>query len=258
MTKELGHIGDVNYVEYGGGPVYEDDDGSSSVEWIEPDEENFDEPGATWTVYRVELDQEIPDWIDVQDIANSVGRSWMEIASDFKSPDPMRRAFAYWDVAGYHGWHELDNYPLELGRAEVGARYDNDLYPLMPTVRERTDYIDGPQAGQITIDRHILNKAYMQGQSAVRVYEELSTQGNVAKPLENYYVLSFVVSPPHKAFVKLAYYEPDTAYADEPETKNDPVAKLKLKEQKLEREFPDLDKITPEEMLRRMSKWVPG
>jgi len=254
MTKELGHIGDVSYVEHGGGPVIEADDGTVHVEYIEPPED-FDEPGAVWTVYRVELEPEIPDWIDLQSAARTVGASWMGVAQAFHSTDPMERAWAYEVVAANWGWHELDNYPLDLGRAEVGVRYDDDQYPLMPTVRERTDFVDGPKAGQITIDRHILNKAYMQGQSAVRVYEELGTQGSVPKPLGNYFVLSFV--PDTEPFVKLAYYVPDTVYDDEPETENDPESALKLKGQKLEREFPDLDKVLPEEMLRRMSKWVP-
>jgi|SRR5271166_33417 len=265
-TKEIGHIGDVSYVEYGGGPVTEEDDGTAHVEYIEPPED-FDEPGATWMVYRVELEPEIPDWIDLQSAAKTVGASWMDVAQAFHSTDPMERAWAYEVVAANWGWQNLDNYPLDLGRAEVGVRYDDDQYPPMPTVRERTDYVMGGIAGQIVIDNHVLKKAFTSTQPSIllRVYEELTHDG---KPLENFFVLSFSdpSNPPVTPFVRLAYFEPDEPDDDGNPSQDDPRGELKLTSgtgrhggpSKMDREFPDFGKIAPEEMLRRMSKWVPG
>ncbi len=273
MPKELGTIGDVSYVEHGGGPVIEMDDGSTYVEYVEPPEEDFDEPGATWMVYRVELDAEIPDWIDMKSVASTVGRGWMEFASDFHSPDPMVRAFAYQDVASSWGWHELDNYPLDLGRFEVGQRYGDDLYPLMPPVVER-QFVEGPTMGQVTVanafqpnlatGQHTLDGAYKMGRPAseIHVYEEhsSSTPGHPGSPLGNYFVLWFQreFHAGKDAFVHLAYYEPDELEEDETTNETEPSEKLLLKGQKLEREIPDIKTVTPEEMLRRMSKWVRG
>jgi len=59
--EEIGHIGDVNWAEHGGGPVYRrlpekggqtDIYGDYFLEYVEPpsDDQDFDEPGALWTV----------------------------------------------------------------------------------------------------------------------------------------------------------------------------------------------------------------
>jgi hypothetical protein len=53
--------------------------------------------------------------------------STKELRDAFTSTNPMERAMAYETWAGHYGWHELDNYPLSLTRAEVEKRYDADL-----------------------------------------------------------------------------------------------------------------------------------
>lgn len=265
--KNLGTIGDVNFVEYGGGPLCEEDDGTFWVEYVEPPED-MDKIGATWTVYRVELEQEIPDWIDMQSVASTIGSSWMKIAKAFKSSDPFERAFAYEAVAANWGWHELDHYPLELGRTDIGRRYDEDLWPLMPVVRERTDFaVQASPQHSIAIGAFLLKKAVSRPvtsteMDAIHIYEELHN----GQPTDNFFVLSFKREDP-KAFVRVAYYEPEIT-GDEPEgvlieVEPEHVSKV---EKHIDTEFPDLHgnryttpptpETPPEEMLRRMSKWI--
>jgi|SRR5579884_2340012 len=254
-VKQIGTIGDVNFVEHGGGPVLVDN-GSASVEWVEPPEEDFDKPGATWTVYRTDLDQEIPSWIDMVAVARTSGRSYMELAAGFMDPDPMVRAFAYWDVANYYGWSELDHYPLVLGRADIGKRYGDDQYPLMPDVQEITQFTHNTNLrDEVYVNGKRLDHAVEPGISHfdIRVFADNNARGLFPN---FYYVLSFVrknvIGAAPKAFVRLTYFEDDDTQT------MSPSAKLVLKGTKLDREFPDLDTVTPEEMLRRMSMWVPG
>jgi hypothetical protein len=74
-------------------------------------------------------------------------------------------------------------------------------------------------------------------------------------PAGNYYVLSFIrkntIGAAPRAVVRLTYFDDDAQ-------RMTPSAKLVLKGTMLDREFPDLDTVTPEEMLRCMSMWVPG
>ena len=125
--KEVGYIGDKNWPEYSGGPVFVDQTGvyPPELEYIESPES--DEPGAEWTVYRVVLDQEVPDWGDVKAVAQSTGQPAKEIRNGFIDDDPIQRALAYQAWAGYYGWENFDNYPLTLSILEVEKRYDTDL-----------------------------------------------------------------------------------------------------------------------------------
>lgn len=126
---EVGHIGDVNWLEYGGGPVFRHEDGSYTLEYVEepPDDIDFDDPKARWTIYRVALDQEVPNWGDINDVALTVGSTSRNLRADFLSDDPVRRATAYQDWAGYYGWNNFDDYPLVLTKTEVYRRYGEEL-----------------------------------------------------------------------------------------------------------------------------------
>jgi hypothetical protein len=129
--KEVGTIGDVNYPEYDGGPVMVDTTGvyPPELEYVEipPDDLEFSDPEARWTVYRVVLDPGVPDWGELKSVTDSAGQDPEELKAAFESDDPMQRAWAYETWAGYHGWYEFDQYPLVLTRAEVEKRYDTDL-----------------------------------------------------------------------------------------------------------------------------------
>jgi hypothetical protein len=129
--EEVGHIGDVNWVEHGGGPVMIDRTGvyEPELEYVEPppDDLDFEDPKARWTIYRVVLDPEVPDWGDLEDVARTVGADPSELRADFTSEDPMKRALAYESWASHYGWHEFDQYPNSFTCAEMNERYDADL-----------------------------------------------------------------------------------------------------------------------------------
>ena len=134
--EEIGHIGDVNWAEYGGGPVYrrpqeqEDIYGDCFLEYVEPpsdDDPDFDEPGALWTVYSIELDPEVPDWADLKAVGETMDVDPKELAAAFVSTDPMERALAYEDVARYYGWENFDSDPRQLTCAEMNEEYDAQI-----------------------------------------------------------------------------------------------------------------------------------
>ncbi|MHB8108001.1 MAG: hypothetical protein ACYDH4_11335 [Candidatus Cryosericum sp.] len=127
--RMVGHVGDVNWLEYGGGPIYRPQEKGQLglyeqgewLEYVEPPEE--DTRGGKYTVYRVDLDRGVPSWGSLKDVASSSGRSVRELEEDFGSADARIRAGAYQDWAGHYGWHEFDNYPLELSKTEINRRY---------------------------------------------------------------------------------------------------------------------------------------
>jgi hypothetical protein len=127
--RQIGTIGDVNFPEYDGGPVFDNGDGTYSAEYVEipSDDLDFTDPNARWTVYRVDLDQSVPSWGSLNDVARSAGQNPKELKRAFESDDPMQRAWAYVTWAGHYGWHEFDSYPLTLTCVETAKRYDTDL-----------------------------------------------------------------------------------------------------------------------------------
>jgi hypothetical protein len=148
--KLLANLGDVNPIEYGGYFVYVDETGAypPEAEWLEADED------GTWTVYRFILDRcthvngilsnnpyhpDHPVWFAkpeseraarpqdntyLKDAADCCGTDPDELAKLFCSADPLERAEAYRVVGLYHGFANLDQYPLQFtSRKEVSARY---------------------------------------------------------------------------------------------------------------------------------------
>ena len=121
----IGTVGDVNFPEYDGGPIVRRPDGSAYVDYVVPPEDDmsFGSRKARWTVYSVELDPRDWDWVNWKGVASSVGSTVARLRSAANSKDPRRRAGALLDIAGYHGWHELDQYPILLTKAEIERRY---------------------------------------------------------------------------------------------------------------------------------------
>lgn len=116
----VGNIGDVNWPNEEGGPIIKHADGSYSVEWIEPEDEN----NRRFRVYRVDLDVEsLPSWIDARAVARANGTSQTVLRKAWRSKSPASRANARWVVASYHGWHELDSYPESYTRREIQTKY---------------------------------------------------------------------------------------------------------------------------------------
>lgn len=119
--RVVGHVGDVNWPQYNGGPILKAADGSYSLEYIVPPEES---EYRRYEVYRMDLDKEpLPDWIDATDVARAVGMSATVLRKLWNHRDPQARAEARMLVASYHGWDNLDSYPLRLTKREVQARY---------------------------------------------------------------------------------------------------------------------------------------
>jgi hypothetical protein len=128
--EEVGYIGDKNWAEHSGGPVLvERSTGEAVLEYVEPpsDDQEFGDPKARWTVYRVALYPEVPSWGDLEAVADSAGANPEELRAEFVSSDPMTRARAYETWAGHYGWYEFDQYPLSFTCAEMNERYDADL-----------------------------------------------------------------------------------------------------------------------------------
>jgi hypothetical protein len=155
--KLLANLGDVNPIEYGGYFIFEDGTGvyDPQGEYLEaPDDDT-----GTWYVYRFDLDRCTlttsepdhdgstytvlsdnpyhplhPAWFarkdpkrpqdsGLEDVANFTGQDVAELEAALCSEDVIERAHAYRDIGSYHGFDNLDSYPLTLTRAEVDARY---------------------------------------------------------------------------------------------------------------------------------------
>ena len=123
----VGHIGDVNWLDYGGGPIYKTENGYW-LEYVQPPEEDEDNGRRVWTVYQVSMPDHngIKDWLRDGDIQKFTGVSTKEYLSALRSKNPIAEAQIWSDIASYYGWHELDNYPLTLNKKEVTLRYGEE------------------------------------------------------------------------------------------------------------------------------------
>lgn len=152
--KLLTNPGDVNPIEYGGYFVYEDTTGVYPAEVEVLVAHPRDDSPEGWTIYRFALDRcqliEDPDthtiylvpftynppwphalskydeWFhkDLANVASSIGSTLTELRQDLCSADPRDRAHAYRAIGEYHGFENLDGYPLTFhNRADVEARY---------------------------------------------------------------------------------------------------------------------------------------
>jgi hypothetical protein len=135
--RKIGSIGDVNPIEYGGGYIFSapDIDGpwveyyygmESELPNVEEDPE--DVPHLLATVYRVDLHSNAReflnwyDWIDWEDVADSTGQD-VDVYRPSRLKSVRDRAFAIWDAASHYGWHEFDQYPLQLTLGELMRRW---------------------------------------------------------------------------------------------------------------------------------------
>jgi hypothetical protein len=124
----VGTVGDVNFPENGGGEVYKDGAGFT-LEYVDPppDDVDFDDKDARWTIYRVALEKGVPDGGSYKSAAKTAGMKPSELKAAFESDDPMVRAGAYEAWAAHYGWEELDPYPLVLDKKAVEDRYDTEI-----------------------------------------------------------------------------------------------------------------------------------
>jgi hypothetical protein len=140
VWRMMGHIGDVNPLDYGGGFVYVDDTGvyGPELELIVPcDEEQSDSPV---TVYRILLEKctyidgvlsdnkfhpEHKAWFADQLIEH--GEPECGALEDIVQDDPMRLALAYEWLCGNYSPFEFDQYPRTYSYAEAKDRYTDEL-----------------------------------------------------------------------------------------------------------------------------------
>ena len=145
--KKVGTIGDINFSVYGGGIVRVDETGvyPPELEYVQVMPEN-----DTY-VYRFPLEnlklspsgrliharyddtwshpiEAYTEWFDdsLGDIAAYVGISQSELVDALLSDNPMARASAWESIGQYHGFENLDGYPLHLSESETEERYKND------------------------------------------------------------------------------------------------------------------------------------
>lgn len=127
----IGHIGDVNAIEYGGGPVLRNlEDGHILIEYTYGMEGEEDSPmdgdegyeDFVLTVYRVEVEDDVfdyHDWCDVDSVASTIGADPEELEEAGRSPNVMDRVWATEAIASNWGWEELDHYPVTFTVAEL-------------------------------------------------------------------------------------------------------------------------------------------
>jgi len=139
--KLIANLGDVHPVDHGGYFVYEDQTGVYPPEaelLISPDTDE-----GNWIVYRFILEpctftngilsdnKYHPDhkaWFadSLQSIASFVDRSVDGLITSLTHGDVVDRAMAWREIGEYHGFENLDSYPLTFtDRAEVEKRYSN-------------------------------------------------------------------------------------------------------------------------------------
>ncbi len=161
--KYIANLGDRSPIEHGGYFIYEDETGVYCPEGeklIHFSPEENDSKQDVWHVYRFSLDKCIRNvmhpytlsdnpyhpnlsaWFSpnedeikarpqdgrgLHDIAESCGIEFDELQKMFCSWNTLIRAHAWEMVGNHHGFENLDGYPLILNRAEVEARYADEI-----------------------------------------------------------------------------------------------------------------------------------
>jgi hypothetical protein len=139
MPRKIGSIGDVDPVNYGGGYIFTA--ARSGGPWVEyfdglesvaPDADEDEDLDLGVTVYRVDLHEDAKrflswfDWVEWEKVASSTGQD----AEDYTNLTNLRtaqgRALAIQDAAGYYGWHEFDQDPLQLTLGKLKQHWDEE------------------------------------------------------------------------------------------------------------------------------------
>lgn len=120
----LGILGDVNAAEYGGGVVFVYNDGQNQS--IEVEYCLGDESSPTREVNRFVVEPDVfadLRWVNWGAIRNDWPMNWEPLEVMGKSPNPVDRARVYVAVADYHGWANLDGYPMHYSYAGLCRRW---------------------------------------------------------------------------------------------------------------------------------------
>lgn len=122
-SRRIGTFGDVNPVDYGGGVIYRNEYGTR-VEYTHG-LDGGDTP-EKMVVYSVTVPDDVfaeHTWAKPGDVASSVGTNAAQLIASGMSHSLQERVGVLEDVAGYYGWHELDNYPLTMTEKELRRRW---------------------------------------------------------------------------------------------------------------------------------------
>jgi hypothetical protein len=150
--KLVANLGDVNPIDYGGFFVFIDETGAYDPEaelLVSPDSDE-----GEWQVYRFSLpkctfingilsDNKFhpghPAWFanpgaeNLSGVAECCGDAVDSLITDLCSDNVSNRASAYRAIGQYHGFENLDSYPLTFkSRAEVEQRYNDPKYKAAP------------------------------------------------------------------------------------------------------------------------------
>lgn len=148
LWKLVAQLGDAHPLDYGGLFVYEDQSGvypPECAKLVPPEDSEADSPVAKWTEYRFILEPctfingilsdnkfhpEHPAWFadSLESVASFIGQSKADLIVALVDGSAKDKAWAWESISEYHGFGNLDSYPLTLTRAEVEARYPRETW----------------------------------------------------------------------------------------------------------------------------------
>lgn len=123
--RKISSLGDVN-PEYGGTVLYRDQYGYHLEHWDEPEDDDLPASQQEVEVYRADVPDDVfgyHNWVNVADVARTMGMSATDLRADGRSADPTDRARAVEAIAMYHGWQNLDESPATFTIAELKRRW---------------------------------------------------------------------------------------------------------------------------------------
>ncbi len=140
--KLVAQLGDKNPIEYGGYFIYEDTTGVYPPEGellISPEDDS-----GKWEIRRFILEPctfidgilsdnkyhpNHPAWFarDLKSVADFGGMAIDQLVLDLIGDEIHAKAQAWRLIGEYHGFDNLDSYPLYFKRSEVEARYKEEL-----------------------------------------------------------------------------------------------------------------------------------
>lgn len=122
----VGHVGDVNWIDHGGGPVYKNPNypGQYRLEYIQPAQSDY----PYWEVYRIDFpDKEAAkDYLRDGNIQKYTGVSTREFLSALRNKNPLAEASVWESIGQTIGFHELDSDPLRLNAKQIYLRYGEE------------------------------------------------------------------------------------------------------------------------------------
>ena len=136
IWKFVANLGEATPLEYGGLFVYTDETGvyPPEMERLEPLENGkfdlrrvcldpctYEDGVLSDNSFHPTLDAWFADDLDL--IASCIGVEHHSLVKQLTSADPVQLARGYEAIGDYHGWENLDEYPLTLTKAEVLERY---------------------------------------------------------------------------------------------------------------------------------------